>query len=150
MLDRCRLRYREAMDAARVRRWIAGFEAAAEADREALRGQGADPAWAITLALAMIDSADRAGLGRWAAESQRQADDAAVRAMLAAAARAPAPVSGSGEGRFLDALRAARDGLTQLDVARIRRLVREFSDALEESSRIETFERLLRKAGLGR
>jgi hypothetical protein len=29
----------------------------------------------------MIDSADQAGLGRWATESQRQADDAAVRAI---------------------------------------------------------------------
>ncbi len=37
-----------------------------------------------------------------------------------------------------------------LDIARIRRLVREISDALEDSSRVETFERLLRKAGLGR
>jgi hypothetical protein len=81
MLARCRVRYCEGVDAARVQRWIAGFEAAAKADRNALRGQGADPAWAITLALSMIDSADRAGLGRWAAESQRQADDAAVRAI---------------------------------------------------------------------
>jgi Nucleotidyltransferase of unknown function (DUF6036) len=37
-----------------------------------------------------------------------------------------------------------------LDIARIGRLVREFSDALEDSSRVETFERLLRKAGQGR
>jgi ferric-dicitrate binding protein FerR (iron transport regulator) len=81
VLERSSVRYCEGVDAARVRRWIAGFEAAAEADREALRGRGADAAWAISLALSMIDSADQAGLGRWAAESQRQADDAAVRAI---------------------------------------------------------------------
>jgi hypothetical protein len=49
------------MDGAQVRRWIAGFEAAAEADREALQRRGPDSEWAIRISLSMIDAAHRGG-----------------------------------------------------------------------------------------
>jgi hypothetical protein len=52
---------RKSMDAAKVRRWIAGFEAAAEAERWALRREGARPAWSVTVALSMIQAAEEAG-----------------------------------------------------------------------------------------
>lgn len=39
---------------------------------------------------------------------------------------------------------------TALDVGRIRRVVREFADALEDPTRVEELERLLRRAGLDR
>ncbi|MBI2467512.1 MAG: hypothetical protein HYV62_06810 [Candidatus Rokubacteria bacterium] len=73
------LRYLGAMNAADVRRWIAGFEAIAEADRHALRRRGADPAWAIALALSMIDAADRAGHGPGTADPSREAEEEALR-----------------------------------------------------------------------
>jgi hypothetical protein len=50
-----------AMRASDVRRWIAGFEAAAAADREMLRRDGPDGGWSIRLGLALIAAARRAG-----------------------------------------------------------------------------------------
>ena len=55
------------MDATEVRRWIANFEAAAEADRQALRergGAGVDRARSIDLSLSMIAAVRRALGGR--------------------------------------------------------------------------------------
>lgn len=66
------------LDAMQVRRWIAGFEAIAEADRAAMRRRGPDPAWAIALALSMIEAAERAG-GPIADHPSREAEDAPVR-----------------------------------------------------------------------
>lgn len=67
------------MNPADVRRWIAGFEAAAELDRQSLRRQGADPAWAIRLALSMIEAADRSGRGPSVVDPRREAEAEAVR-----------------------------------------------------------------------
>jgi len=75
------VRYRRAMDRAAVRRWIAGFEAIAEADREARRRQGADPARAIALALSMIAAAEQTGGP--VADPRREAEAQAVRAAWA-------------------------------------------------------------------
>jgi hypothetical protein len=71
------------MDAGEVRRWIAGFEAIAQADREVLRRRGPDPTWAISLALSMMAAADRAGRGLGSPDPRREADDEAVRAIWA-------------------------------------------------------------------
>ncbi len=71
------------MNAAEVRRWIAGFEAIAHADREELRRRGPDPAWAISLALSMMDAADQAARGLGTADPKREAEDDAVRAIWA-------------------------------------------------------------------
>jgi hypothetical protein len=74
---------RSAMDATEVRRWIAGFEAAAEADRQALRRRGADPAWSIRLSLSMIAAA-RSALGpRLVADPLREAEAERARAVWA-------------------------------------------------------------------
>lgn len=70
---------RSVMDPTDVRRWIAGFEAAAEMERHALRRRGADPAWAIRLALSMIEVARRSGRGPSAVDPRREAEAAAVR-----------------------------------------------------------------------
>ena len=63
-----------------VRHWIAGFEAIAEADREALRRQGPDPAWAIAVSLSLIEAA-RASEVTASGEipAWREAEDEAVR-----------------------------------------------------------------------
>ena len=66
-----------AMDAADVRRWIASFEAAAEADRESLRTRAPDPAWSIRVSLEMIEAAAHAG--RRADEPGLEAEAEAVR-----------------------------------------------------------------------
>ncbi len=71
-----------AMDSVQVRRWLAGFEAIAQADLEALRCRGPDPAQAIGLALSMIEAAEQAGFGTDRA-ARREAEDAAVRAIWA-------------------------------------------------------------------
>jgi hypothetical protein len=75
--------YPGAVDAAQVRHWIAGFEAIAEADRQALRRHGPDPAWAIALALSMIAAAEQAGHGAGRPDPGREADDAVIRATWA-------------------------------------------------------------------
>jgi hypothetical protein len=65
-----------------VRRWIAGFEAAAEADRQALRdrgGRGIDRARSIGLSLSMIAAAGRALDGRILDDPLREAEDERVR-----------------------------------------------------------------------
>lgn len=72
--------YPRVMNAIEVRRWIAGFEAIAEADRQELRRHRADPAWAIALALSMIGAAERAGHGAGGLDQSRDAEDAGVRA----------------------------------------------------------------------
>lgn len=69
------------MDATQVRRWIAGFEAATEADRQALRRWGADPAWSIRLSLSMIAAARRALGRRLVPDPQREAEAECVRAV---------------------------------------------------------------------
>ena len=71
------------MDAAQVRRWIAGFEAATETDRQAHRRRGADPAWSIRLALSMIDAAHRGPGGRDIRDPLREAEAERVRAVWA-------------------------------------------------------------------
>jgi hypothetical protein len=71
------------MDAREVRRWMAGFEAIAQADRDELRKRGPDPAWAISLALSMMAAADRAGRGVGTPDPGREAEDQAVRAIWA-------------------------------------------------------------------
>jgi hypothetical protein len=75
-------RYAETMDATEVRRWIAGFEAAAEADRQALRDRGVrgiDRARSIGLSLSMIAAARRALGGRVVADPLREAEDERIR-----------------------------------------------------------------------
>lgn len=69
------------MNAADVRRWIAGFEAAAEIDREDLRRQRPDPAWAIRLALSIIETVRQSAPTGGTSEADRSADDEAVRAV---------------------------------------------------------------------
>ena len=71
------------MDATQVRRWIAGFEAATEADRQALRRRGADPAWSIRLSLSMIAAAHRARGGRLVTDPLREDEAERVRAVWA-------------------------------------------------------------------
>jgi len=71
------------MDAAQVRRWIAGFEAATETDRQAHRRRGADPAWSIRLALSMIDAAHHGSGGRAVRDSLRETEAERVRAVWA-------------------------------------------------------------------
>jgi len=71
------------MDAAQVRRWIAGFEAVTEADRKALRLQGANPAWSIRLSLSMIDAAHRGSGRRDIPDPLREAEAEHVRAVWA-------------------------------------------------------------------
>ena len=72
-------RYAGAMDATQVRRWIAGFEAAAEADRQARRDRGIDRARSIGLSLSMIAAARRALAGRVVNDPLREADAERVR-----------------------------------------------------------------------
>jgi hypothetical protein len=70
------------MDAMQVRRWIAGFEAAAEADRQALRDRGVrgiDRERSIGLSLSMIAATRRALDGRVVADPFREAEDERVR-----------------------------------------------------------------------
>jgi hypothetical protein len=74
---------RLSMDAGQVRRWIAGFEAAAEADRRALQSRAADPAWSIRMALSMMDAADRAQARVAAIDRLREAEAESVRAVWA-------------------------------------------------------------------
>lgn len=70
------------MDATQVRRWIAGFEAAAEADRQALRDRGVrgiDRERSIGLSLSMI-AAVRRSLGRRVVDdSLRESEDEGIR-----------------------------------------------------------------------
>ena len=67
------------MDPTQVRRWIANFEAAAEADRQALRDRGIDRARSIGLSLSMIAAARRALGGRVVDDPLREAEDDRVR-----------------------------------------------------------------------
>ena len=67
------------MDAIQVRRWIAGFEAAAEADRQALRDRGINRARSIALSLSMMAAARRALDGRVVSDPFREAEDERVR-----------------------------------------------------------------------
>jgi hypothetical protein len=72
-------RYAGAMDATQVRRWIANFEAAAEANRQALRDRGVDRARSIGLSLSMIAAARRALGGRVVEDPLREAENERVR-----------------------------------------------------------------------
>ena len=67
------------MDATQVRRWIAGFEAAAEADRQALWDRGIDRARSIGLSLSMIAAARCALAGRVVNDPLREAEDERIR-----------------------------------------------------------------------
>jgi hypothetical protein len=71
------------MDPVQVRRWIAGFDAIAQADLEALRRRGPEPARAIALALSMIAAAEQVGFGVDAVGPRRDGEDEAVRAIWA-------------------------------------------------------------------
>jgi hypothetical protein len=71
------------MDRIQVRRWIAGFEAAAEADRQALRRRRADPAWSIRLSLSMIDAIHRGAGWPAARDPLREVEAERVRAVWA-------------------------------------------------------------------
>lgn len=62
-----------------VRRWIEGFEAAAAADRDALRREQPDSSWSIRLSLSLIAAAERAGWSPAANGEARDADAAPVR-----------------------------------------------------------------------
>jgi hypothetical protein len=68
------------MDVAQLRRWIARFEAIAEADRAALRRQRQDPEEVVRLALGLIDAAREAARAHPALERLREADAEPVRA----------------------------------------------------------------------
>ena len=72
-------RYAGAMDAMQVHRWIAGFEAAAAADRQALRDRGIDRARSIGLSLSMIAAARRALGERVVDDPLREAEDERIR-----------------------------------------------------------------------
>ena len=70
------------MDARQVRRWIAGFEASAEVDRQALLDQGdrgIDRARSIRLSLSMIAAARHALGDRAVHDALREAEDERVR-----------------------------------------------------------------------
>jgi hypothetical protein len=69
----------DAMDATEVRRWMARFEAIAEADRDALRRLGPDPQTSIRLALSLIEAARDVARSNGAAERLRESDDEQVR-----------------------------------------------------------------------
>lgn len=62
-----------------ARRWIERFEAAEEADREAMRREGPRPKWSVEMALSLIEAARSAGLDFSAAQAGRKAEDEAVR-----------------------------------------------------------------------
>ena len=72
-------RYAEVMDVTEVRRWITGFEAASEANRQALRDRGIDRARSVSLSLSMITAARRARGGRVVHDSLREAEDERIR-----------------------------------------------------------------------
>src|ERR1700694_4163573 len=76
---RCLSRYADAMDARQVRRWVANFEAAAEADRQALRDRGIARERSIGLSLSMIAAVRRALGGRVIADPTREAEAEHVR-----------------------------------------------------------------------
>jgi len=67
------------MDSRQVRRWIANFEAAAAADRQALRDRGIDRAWSIGLSLSMIAAVRHVLGGRVVYDPLREAEDERVR-----------------------------------------------------------------------
>jgi hypothetical protein len=67
------------MDARQVRRWIANFEAAAEADRQALLGRGIDRERSIALSLSMIAAARRRLGGRVVRDPLRETEAERVR-----------------------------------------------------------------------
>ena len=67
------------MSASDIRRWIAGFEAAAAADRLMMRGAGPDGSWSIRLALELIATARRAGWQPAATDGARDRNAEAVR-----------------------------------------------------------------------
>jgi len=67
------------MDARQLRRWIANFEAAAEADCRARRDRGIDRVRSIGLSLSMIAAGRRALGGRVVHDSLREAEDERVR-----------------------------------------------------------------------
>lgn len=73
-----------AMSASDVRRWIAGFDAAAAADRQMMRGVNPDGAWSIQLALELIAAARRAGWRPGAPDRARDRNADAVRETWAA------------------------------------------------------------------
>jgi hypothetical protein len=63
-----------------VRRWFAGFEAAEEADREALRQQGPRPQESAALFLSLLEAARTTAGGRLPIDQRRAEREEAVRA----------------------------------------------------------------------
>jgi hypothetical protein len=68
------------LTAADARRWLAGFDAAARADREEKRRQGARPEWAIAVSLSLLRAARLAAGDRPLSAPTREAQLEAVRA----------------------------------------------------------------------
>lgn len=62
-----------------VHRWIAGFEAIEQADRERLRREGPHPEWSIPVALELIEAARASRSRSRILDSRREAEDEAVR-----------------------------------------------------------------------
>jgi hypothetical protein len=58
-----------------VRRWVSGFEAAAQADRELRAREGPRPAWAVLAALSLIDAAAATPRARAVVEARLREDE---------------------------------------------------------------------------
>ena len=68
-----------AMTAADVGRWISNFEAAAQADRDEKRRQGAHPEQSIALSLSLLEAAQLAAGDRTLIDPRRDEEQEAVR-----------------------------------------------------------------------
>lgn len=64
---------------AEVRKWVAGFEAVAAADREAARREGPDGEWASRVSLSMIAAASGSGLDPSRPDPVRERDARSAR-----------------------------------------------------------------------
>ncbi len=67
--------------AAEAKRWLAGFDAAEQADRVEKRRQGPRPEWSIALAVSLFNAARVAAGDRPLADPRREQEDDAVRAV---------------------------------------------------------------------
>ena len=67
------------LTAADARRWLQGFEAAEQADREEKRMQGPRPDWSIALSLSLLKAAQVATGGRSLIDPRQDEQDEAVR-----------------------------------------------------------------------
>jgi hypothetical protein len=66
------------VDGAKVKRWIAGFEAVARVDREECQRRGPDPAWSIRIAQSMIEAARQSRSWPVSESPERRAEAAAA------------------------------------------------------------------------